>query len=151
MNYNELIEQANAEGLIVKEKPFHTFDGRIKGNVIYLRKDMDTIKKKCVFAEELGHYYTAVGNILDTTQVQNMKTEKHGRLWAYNNQIGLLNLIKAYKYGCKSRYEIAEFLEVTEDFLQEAIDCYRSKYGICTTVDNYVIYFIPNLSVGERI
>ena len=136
---------------MVKEKPFRTFDGRIKGETIYLRKDMDTIQKKCVLAEELGHYYTAVGDILDMNDIQNVKVERHGRLWSYNNQIGLFNLIRAYRHGCKNRHEIAEFLEVTEEFLQEAIDCYRDKYGICTTIDNYVIYFIPNLAIGEHI
>lgn len=151
MNYCELLDQANAEGLMVKEKPFRTFDGRIKGETIYLRKDMDTIQKKCVLAEELGHYYTAVGDILDMNDIQNVKVERHGRLWSYNNQIGLFNLIRAYRHGCKNRHEIAEFLEVTEEFLQEAIDCYRDKYGICTTIDNYVIYFIPNLAIGEHI
>lgn len=39
----------------------------------------------------------------------------------------------------------------TEKHLQEAIDCYTGKYGECTTVDNYIIYFIPNLAVMEMI
>ena len=65
--------------------------------------------------------------------------------------IGLHGIIDAFNAGCQSRHEIADFLEVTEEFLQEAIDCYRDKYGICTTIDNYVIYFIPNLAVGEHI
>ena len=34
---------------------------------------------------------------------------------------------------------------------QEAIDCYTGKYGEYITVDNYVIYFIPNLAVMEMI
>ena len=47
--------------------------------------------------------------------------------------------------------EIAELLDVTEEYLQECIDCYRDKYGVYTEVDNYVIYFIPNLAVMEKI
>ena len=31
----------------------------------------------------------------------------------------------------------------TEEYLREAIQCYRSKYGICVAVDNYIIYFEP--------
>ena len=31
----------------------------------------------------------------------------------------------------------------TEGYLKEAIRCYRSKYGVCAAIDNYVIYFEP--------
>ena len=34
-------------------------------------------------------------------------------------------------------------LAATEEYLKEALLCYKSKYGICTTVDNYIIYFEP--------
>ena len=37
---------------------------------------------------------------------------------------------------------MAEYLDVTEDYLEEALACYRSKYGVYTVVDNYAIYFI---------
>ena len=47
-------------------------------------------------------------------------------------------------------YEMADYLGVTEEFLQEALQCYRSKYGICVQYDNYVIYFDP-VSVLELI
>lgn|GEM_PF-1695059 len=47
-----------------------------------------------------------------------------------------------------SRHDFAEFLGVTEPFLQAAIDRYREKYGCCATVGEYVIYFDP-LGVAE--
>lgn len=151
MKYNTLLEEANAEGLSIKERPFKTYDGRIKGKNIYLRKDMNTTEKACVLAEELGHYYTTVGNILDMSVVSNRKQERQARLWAYNKQIGLTGLIRAYEAGCTNRYETAEYLEVTEEFLEECIQCYREKYGEYKIVDNYTIYFIPHLAVFKRI
>ena len=42
-------------------------------------------------------------------------------------------------------------VEVTEEDLQEWIDCYRDKYGVCTEVDNYTVFFIPNLAVMEKV
>lgn len=149
MKYNALLDEANAEGLSVKERPFKTYDGRIKGKDIYLRKDMNTTEKACVLAEELGHHHTSVGNILDLEDISNRKQERQARLWAYNKQIGLRGLIDAYEHGCQSRYEIAEYLEVTDEFLTDCIECYRQKYGIGTTVDNYYIMFIPNLTIGK--
>ena len=148
MKYNALL---NAEGISIKERPFKTYDGRIKGKDIYLRKDMNTAEKSCVLAEELGHYYTTVGDILDMNVSENRKQERQARLWGYNRVIGLFGLIRAYEHGCKDKYEIAEYLDVTEEYLEDCIDCYRDKYGEHKIVDNYTIYFIPNLMIFKKI
>lgn len=151
MKYNALLNEANAEGISIKERPFKTYDGRIKGKDIYLRKDMNTTEKSCVLAEELGHYYTTVGDILDMNVPENRKQERQARLWGYNRVIGLFGLIRAYEHGCKDKYEIAEYLDVTEEYLEDCINCYRDKYGEYKTVDNYTIYFIPNLMIFKKI
>ena len=119
--------------------------------VIAIREDMTIPEKTCALAEELGHHETSVGNILDMTSATNRKQERQARLWAYNKQIGLIGLVRAFEHGCQNRFEIAEYLEVTEEFLEECIECYRNKYGICKRVDNYVVYFIPQLSVMKLI
>jgi len=150
-NYELLLAQAYDIGLDVKEKPLYSSDGRIKGSRIAIRKDIKTsIEKSCVLAEELGHYHTTVGNIIDLSDAQNRKQERQARIWAYNKLIGLTGLIRAYEHGCNSSYEIAEFLEVTEESLKEAINCYREKYGTYKAVDNYIVYFIPQLAIGKR-
>lgn len=119
--------------------------------VIAIREDMTIPEKTCALAEELGHHETSVGNIIDMTSAANRKQERQARLWAYNKQIGLIGLVRAFEHGCQNRFEIAEYLEVTEEFLEECIECYRNKYGICKRVDNYVVYFIPQLSVMKLI
>ena len=119
--------------------------------VIAIREDMTIPEKTCALAEELGHHETSVGNILDMTSATNRKQERQARLWAYNKQIGLIGLVRAFEHGCQNRFEIAEYLEVTEEFLEECIECYRNKYGICKRVDNYVVYFIPQLSMMKLI
>ena len=80
--------------------------------------------------------------------VRPSKQERQARLWGYDKLIGLRRLIEAYEYGCHDRYELAEYLEVTDEYLQDCIDCYRDKYGVCTAVDDYYIMFIPSLQVG---
>lgn len=118
------------------------FDGNIA-----LERKMSQTEKSCVLAEELGHYYTTSGNILDQTDVSNRKQEYRARLYGFNLKIGLMGLIRAFEHGCRSASDIAEYLDVTEEYLKEAVDCYRSKYGVYATVDNYAIYFIPALGV----
>lgn len=144
MVYEELLTEADGQDLIVREKDIPGYGGRICGNRIAIRKDIETeTEKACVLAEELGHHYTTVGDIMDQTDTGNRKQELRARVWAYNRLIGLQGLIRAYEHRCANRYEIAEYLGVTEEFLQKAIDYYHSKYGILYQLDNYVIYFEP--------
>ncbi len=149
MTYDELLKEAQDNNLIVKEKPLPISKGRIKGNRIAIKHNMTEIEKACVLAEEIGHHYTAVGNILDQSTVENRKQEMRGRLVAYNKMVGLRGLVEAYNHHCHNLGEVADYLEVTPEFLQETINCYRSKYGVYATVDNYVIFFEPCLGVLE--
>lgn len=143
---NLLIEYSNPH-LIVKEKDLPVNKGRIKGNKIAIRRNLSTKEKGCVLAEELGHYYTTVGNILDQSDTMNRKQELRARLWAYDKMIGLEGIVKSYQHGCRNLYETAEFLDVTERFLKDALIAYQSKYGINVEYGNYVVTFIPTLNV----
>lgn len=130
-------------------------DTRIKGlycdGTIALSSKLTNKEQAAVLAEELGHHLTAAGDILDQSVTVNRKQELRGRIWAYNRLIGLTGIIRAYKMGCRNRYEVAECLDVPEDTLQEALNYYHARYGVCTQVDNYVIYFEPVLGVMELI
>ena len=149
-NYEQLLNEY--DNIHIVEKRFKSkAKGLCKGKKIGISVDIETsTEKACVLSEELGHYYTTVGNIIDLSDAQNRKQERQARLWAYNNRIGLYGLIRAYENGCTSRYDIAEYLNITEEFLEDAIKCYREKYGVYTTIDNYTIYFIPNLIIGKK-
>ena len=147
--YEILLDEANDKGLIVKEKSLQSSDGRIKGNRIAIRKDLKTTAEKaCVLAEELGHYETTVGDILEMSSSWNRKQERQARLNGYNRMIGVFGIVRAYEAGCQDQHEIADFLNVTEEYLLECIECYRDKYGEMKSVDNYMVYFIPNLKDG---
>ena len=151
--FEELEDVAYQDGVDVLNYRFES--NNIKGlycdGVIAIREDMTIPEKTCALAEELGHHETSVGNILDMSSAANRKQERQARLHGYNRLMGLIGIVHAFNAGCQNKYEIADFLDVTEEYLQECINCYQSKYGICTTVDNYVIYFVPYLTVTEMI
>ena len=151
--YECLQDEACEDGVEVVDYTFQS--QRIKGlycdGTVAISKNMDSTQKACTLAEELGHHHTSVGNIINMESAQNRKQERQARLWAYNKQIGLAGLIKAYEVGCQNRYETAAYLEVTEEFLEECIQCYRDKYGEYKIVDNYTIYFIPHLAVFKLV
>ncbi|MCM1191979.1 MAG: ImmA/IrrE family metallo-endopeptidase [Butyrivibrio sp.] len=147
--YEQLLAEADNNNLIAKEKDLPISKGRIKGNRIAISKALTEQAKKCVMAEELGHYYTGVGDILDQSSVSNRKQELRGRLWAYNRLIGLRGIISAHESGCRNITDIADYLDVTESFLREALICYKQKYGLYVKLDNYIIYFEPGIGVCE--
>ena len=146
MNYEELLIEADTQGVSVDENiPFNSnLKGLYIDNNIALSSSLRTsTEKACVLAEELGHHYTTVGDILDQSIAENRKQEHLARVWAYRNALGLSDLIFAYKRGCQNCYEIAEHLNITESFLVGAIEDYKAQYGLFTKIDNYIIYFEP--------
>lgn len=149
----ELQEEAFQRNIDVIDYNFKS--DRIKGlyynGNIALSKSLEPAEKACVLAEELEHHIVNWGDIIDQKATSNRKQERHARLKAYDRMIGLMGIISAYKAHCTNIFEMAEYLEVSEAFLIEALETYRSKYGECTKVDNYVIYFEPYLSVFELI
>lgn len=149
ITYEQLLMEADSKGLITKEKNLPISKGRIKGNRIAIKKGMTEKEKKCVMAEELGHYYTGTGDILDQSSVSNRKQEMHGRIYAYNKLVGLMGIIDAHKHHCQNLFETAEYLDVTEEFLSDVLNYYKAKYGKGVSIDNYVIYFEPCLGVLE--
>ena len=150
MDYEALLAESDSVGLVVKEKPLKNNNGRVKGNKIAIRQDINTsAEKACVLAEEMGHYHTSVGRILNQSDAENRKQELRAREWAYDRQVGLIGIVESFRAGCQTLSEMAEYLEVTEEFLGDALERYRQKYGIYTTIDHYIIYFEPRLVVAE--
>ena len=125
MNYEALLDEAYENGLIVKEKPLKYKDGRIKGNKIAIRESIETTKAKaCILAEELGHYYTTVGDILDQTVTENRRQEHVARKWAYEKILPIENILFALQDGYTEIWDMAEYLEVDEEFLRDALKYY---------------------------
>lgn len=147
MTYDELLEVARKENVYVIEKAqFKSHSaGLINGDVIGLNKELSSdTERACILAEELGHYYTSTGNIIDQDNTSNRKQELHARVWAYRKLLALDKIIEAFEHGCRNRFEMAEYLEVTEEFLSEAINRLRDQEGPCLSYKDYII----NLDYG---
>lgn len=154
MKYEELLEESSRDKVyVIENAKFQSkADGLINGDVIGINKKVRTLRKRtCILAEELGHYHTTVGDIIGLSTDEDRRQEIRARGWAYNRLIGLTGIVNSYKHGCRSLSDAAEYLDVTEEFLTEAIQYYRSKYGHFATLDNYIIYFEPALGVFELV
>lgn len=144
MTYEELLAESERLRLVVKEKPLKANKGRIRGLHIAIKRDLSSsAEKACVLAEELGHYYTGTGDILDQSIRINRKQENIARAWSYSKLIPLERLVEAYSASVRGRHDLAEYLGVTEGYLEQAIDYYAGKYGPSVVVGDYELSFEP--------
>lgn len=102
-----------------------------------------TAEKTCVLAEELGHFFTTQGDILDQTSLHNQKQEEKARRWATNALIDPHRLIDAFRHGVRNRWELAQFLEVTEEFIDESLIHMSKLYGNQFAFGEYIVHFEP--------
>lgn len=119
--YEELIGEY--EQLIIEERPMIN-DGLYADGCVWINKDMSANKKVCILAEEIGHYETTSGDILDQADTGNRKQELIARKWAYEKLIPVEAIQTAIDNGYTEIWNIAEFLEVDEAFLKDALQYY---------------------------
>ncbi len=145
MHYDILLREAKQHGVDVYEEPMTpTVKGLYADGVIWINRSIPTATEKaCILAEELGHHHTSTGNIIDMNDLRNLKQERRARAWAYERLVPLSKIIQAYQNRITDQYELAEYLGVTEQFLQQAIDYYLTKHGQHVVLDKHIIFFDP--------
>ncbi|MFK4461594.1 ImmA/IrrE family metallo-endopeptidase [Bacillus safensis] len=144
MEYHSLLKNATSSGIKVYEESLSSNTKGLYGNnVIWINRNLSSIEKTCTLAEEIGHHFTTYGNILDQTKLKNRKQELRAREWGYKLLFPLERLIEAQKEGVRNRFELAEYLNVTEQFLEDALKRYKEKYGLYKQIGKHTICFEP--------
>lgn len=97
---------------------------------IYMNCNINSyIMEKCVLAEELGHYFKGIcPTLLQNTSYEAMSirsiNEFRAKKWAVNEIIPF-ETFKSYFGTNKSKFEVANELNVTEDFIDFAYFLYE--------------------------
>ncbi|MBX7356381.1 ImmA/IrrE family metallo-endopeptidase [Clostridium chauvoei] len=148
MTYEELLTEALENDIDIVE---FSLKGQGKGyycdNIIIIDSNIHTnTEKKCILAEELGHHFKNYSNIIKKS-TNSLKQENLARRWGHAKLISIFSLLDAFNNGITSRFELAKYLAVTEEFLQESIETMKAKYGTHLELDNYIIYFEPYFGV----
>ena len=144
-NYENLISLAHSKGINIIEsdlgidKPF----GKCIGNLIIINNRVNECEKLCVLYEELGHFNLTVGDITDHNDLNNRKQESIARRWSYEKLISPEDIINAIISGIDNIYDLAEILNVTEDFLIKSIEHYKKKYGVYYVGETHLLTFEP--------
>jgi Zn-dependent peptidase ImmA (M78 family) len=110
----------------IPEKPhgLYLHDTKI-GAVIVLDINLNHSRrlKKCVLAEEIGHFYTAPRtNVLRTytssnDQIMLSQDERKAAQWSTDFLVPDALLAESLRAGCRSCFELAEYCDVTEWFM----------------------------------
>lgn len=95
---------------------------------IFIERGLSSNEKRCILKEELNHHKYDLGNILEKKS-DSLKSENRTRRRTYEELIPLHKLKQTMK-RCETLYELADELNVTEEFLQESFKHYECKHGI---------------------
>lgn len=121
--------------------------GIIKGNTVRIDSRLSSKKMKCTMVEEAMHWKYTSGNIIDQKVKANVKQEIFARRRAHYYLIPLDKIKECHDLGLSTYYEVAEYLDVTEEFLHEAVESYREKYGLMYNTGEYIINFGSTIEV----
>lgn len=140
------------EDLVIKNMHIPIDDGiALKGNfegfydngVILIDKNLPETRKAEVLYEELAHHKLTYGNILDQSKFNNRKFENYARRYGYEAALPLHIIVEAHNYGVSNLYELAEYVQLSEEYIVEILKHYKNKYGIGTHYGEYLITFDP--------
>ncbi len=143
----ERLQQTAADkGLEVVD--YHFDSNRIHGlccdHTIALNRSLpNSTAKACVLEEEIAHYELTVGDIIFESIPVNRKQEHRARMLAYYRRCNPNMIADALRAGHRSLTDIAEHIEVTEEFLVDAIEGYRQKYGLAVQVGEDLLMLEP--------
>lgn len=117
------------------------YAGLYRDGRIYLEKKLDTLEKKEVLAEEYCHHKTSVGDIINYEDFQNRKQEIKAWRMALEMLVPLDKLIECSFAGCTTKYDCADYLDVTVLTLEDALQHYTNKYGLVHLHKGYILHF----------
>lgn len=131
----------------IKIKDTHSlpngYSGFYKDGVILIDKNLSERHKAEVLYEELAHHKLTYGNILDQSKDINRKFENYARRHGYEAALPLRIIVEAHNYGVSNLYELAEYVQLSEEYIAEILKHYKNKYGIGTHYGEYLITFDP--------
>lgn len=84
-----------------------------------------SIHEKVCLAHELGHCQTSsFYNVYSNCDIRT-RHEYRANKWAIKNLIPKTELKKAFKKGIREVWELAEYFEVTENFMRKTVEYYK--------------------------
>lgn len=138
-------EQLLTENEHIKIRDTHSlpdgYSGFYNDGIILIDKNLPETRKAEVLFEELAHHKLTYGNILDQSKWINRKFESYARRHGYEAALPLRIIVEAHHYGVSNLYELAEYVQLSEEHVLEILEYYKTKHGLTTRYGKYVIQF----------
>ncbi|WP_227394227.1 ImmA/IrrE family metallo-endopeptidase [Jeotgalibacillus aurantiacus] len=143
MRYEKLLDEYPE--LIVKEDPRmpDKLPGFIVNNFISINKNISLPAKYFILAEEIGHYVTTEGDILNLNDIRHMKAEIVARRWGYHKVLSFDHLIECYQMNILTCEELCDHFELEPGHVDRVLKAYIEKYGLSVEYKGYTIEFEP--------
>lgn len=129
LNLLELYDIAAANNIDVDHINLKTMTAfSLPGNIVIDLSQLKTLAEtKVCMAHELGHemksaFYN-IKNIFETRERQ----EERATRWAVDALIPVERLKQAFKEGYSEVYELADYFDVTEDFVRDAVRIHKLR------------------------
>lgn len=127
--------------------PLHQ-KGMIHGSIVYLNPQQNYEELNSTVAEEIGHYLTGSGNIIEQDTPEKRKQEQKARDTGATILVTPGDILDCFESGCVSVWECAEHLSITKKTFKAAIKYYARKYDGIKTENKYTILFNLNGTVS---
>ncbi|OHP78953.1 ImmA/IrrE family metallo-endopeptidase [Staphylococcus sp. HMSC063A07] len=112
-------------------------------DLILINSNLPETRKTEVLYEELAHHKLTYGNILDQSKWINRKFENYARRHGYEAALPLRIIIEAHHFGVSNLYELAQYVQLSEEYVLEILEHYKQKHGIGIHYGEYSITFEP--------
>ena len=87
------------------------------------------LEEKMKLSHEMGHCMTGSMYGKDTPLIDKWKHEARARHWEYTRLVPLDELHSAFHRGITEPWELAEYFDVPEDYIQRAYNYYQTYYS----------------------
>lgn len=130
METTKLYRIAEKQGITVERYPLEC-NGSVSvksGDNLYVALDenISGAKERVCLAHELGHCQTfSFYNVYSPFDIRE-KHERRANCWAIKQLVPRTRLKQAVKLGYDNIYSLAEYFNVTADFMQKAVDYYNN-------------------------
>lgn len=134
-----MAEHENINYTFTSELPKHLSGLVYEDNQeIFINNQNEKNVQYTTLLEELAHYETGSGEIIDQDSIEKRQQENLARSIAFTEAVPLTGLINCFFKGIWSAPEIADYFDITTDFLMKAIENYRSKFGLVFQYNEYI-------------
>lgn len=94
---------------------------------IALRQDLSNIEERVCLAHELGHHLKGALYNKETPCFTRGQCEHKADKWAVHKLIPVRSLYAAFRKGYVEVWQLAEYFDVTEDFILKTIEIYKQE------------------------